>query len=265
VGIPPDRIELIPNGVDNALERAVESPREIRSRLRVSEDVPLVLCPKTTIKDDVRSVLDAMVLFKRSSPVLVLPERDPQINLRKMVEEMNLADRVRIVEPIPHERIFGYFRAVQAVVIPYVRESYGLQTFVTPSPTASAADLCLQGFISCTNLSTLEALASGTPTIIAVPNIPPKIDSEDVAALVPAWNPGELARGLCTLLGNPSLRERLGENGRRFVQEYFTWDQTALRLSRLYDRIVQTRVMSQGRGGGRPAFASVRHSDSRSR
>jgi phosphatidylinositol alpha-1,6-mannosyltransferase len=43
-----------------------------------------------------------------------------------------------------------------------------------------------------------------------------------------------LAEAMLKLLSNPSLRQRMGEKGREFVQNNFTWDICAEKMLRVY-------------------------------
>jgi glycosyltransferase involved in cell wall biosynthesis len=42
------------------------------------------------------------------------------------------------------------------------------------------------------------------------------------------------AQHVITLLNDPSLRQRLGEEGRRIAESYYGWDASARALDRLY-------------------------------
>jgi phosphatidylinositol alpha-1,6-mannosyltransferase len=54
--------------------------------------------------------------------------------------------------------------------------------------------------------------------------------------LVEPDDPRALAKVLQTLLNDPALRQRLGENGRAFVQTHMTWDKAADQLHQILQR-----------------------------
>jgi glycosyltransferase involved in cell wall biosynthesis len=50
-------------------------------------------------------------------------------------------------------------------------------------------------------------------------------------------NRDEFVECLKLLAADPSLRQRLGNNGRRYIEEHYRWDGVVTRLERLLGRI----------------------------
>jgi glycosyltransferase involved in cell wall biosynthesis len=63
-------------------------------------------------------------------------------------------------------------------------------------------------------------------------------------------NPEAMARGLRTLLADPELRARLGEQGRKGVVAAYAWPSVAARTADVYAELVAARR-------GRPASTST--------
>jgi glycogen(starch) synthase len=83
----------------------------------------------------------------------------------------------------------------------------------------------------------LEAMAAGKPVIASrVGGVPEIVSEGETGLLVPSENVEALARAMARLAEDPSLRERLGEAGRRAVME-FTLSATASRYADIYSRI----------------------------
>ena len=90
--------------------------------------------------------------------------------------------------------------------------------FVTPSRNAPPS---VEGF----GIVFLEANACGKPVIGArTGGIPDAIVDGQTGRLVEADAPDELARTILEILGDPSLSQSLGEQGRQRVLESGTWD-----------------------------------------
>lgn len=84
-----------------------------------------------------------------------------------------------------------------------------------------------------------EYLAAGRPLIAARTGVVPEILEDGVhALLVPAGDAGALADALGRLLGDPSLRARLGAAGRALVLERYSGARLAEALETHYARLV---------------------------
>jgi len=88
-------------------------------------------------------------------------------------------------------------------------------------------------------LVALEAMAAGTPVVATNTGGLPEIVHPNVTGLlVPRKNPSELARAVIKLAQDAELRQRLGQNGRQFVQENFNPEDLARKVETvLFDQI----------------------------
>jgi glycosyltransferase involved in cell wall biosynthesis len=84
-------------------------------------------------------------------------------------------------------------------------------------------------------LAILEAQAAGLPVVAArVGGIPEVVTDRENALLVPRGDVDALASAVTELLDNPALARRLGDNGRRNVEERFSIENTAARYADVY-------------------------------
>ena len=98
-------------------------------------------------------------------------------------------------------------------------------------------------------ITLLEAMACGRP-IVATDvggNRDIVVDGE-TGILVPVGDPAALARRVCDLLNDPCLRRRLGDAGRRRVEDDFSIGRSVARTGDLYEQVVGGRL----KGGMRP-------------
>ena len=84
-------------------------------------------------------------------------------------------------------------------------------------------------------LTSLEALACGTPVIGTGNHI---IKDRVNGILVPPNNPKELAKALSKLLENKELRENYGREGRRIVEQHFSWERFVEKLAEVYETML---------------------------
>ncbi|NIO21873.1 MAG: glycosyltransferase, partial [Candidatus Aenigmarchaeota archaeon] len=85
----------------------------------------------------------------------------------------------------------------------------------------------------------LEAMAMGKPVISTnVGGIPEVVLDGVTGILVPPGNSRELAHAIMKLLNDSELRESLGREGRRRVEEHFTLQAHVQRIQEIYAEIL---------------------------
>lgn len=92
-----------------------------------------------------------------------------------------------------------------------------------------------------------ETMRWGTPVIGTLAGgIPEIIQHEKTGWLVPHTSPGDLATAIIHLLKHEELRKRIGDAGRKHVEEHFNIERVSQKVASLYEQIVIGGV-------GRPA------------
>ncbi len=125
-----------------------------------------------------------------------------------LVDELDLADRVRFVEPQPHHILSTYYRAADVVLVPSRSESFGLVA--------------------------LEAAACGTPVVAsAVGGLLSLVSDHETGRLIDGRDPHDYARAVAALLDAPDRRAEMGQAALERARRY-TWGFAAARLRRLY-------------------------------
>ena len=191
-GIDPDRIESVPTGID--MERF--APREraaARHALGLSVDVPLIGIVATLRSwKGHRYLFDAMTLVKHDNARLIVVGDGPQRQaLEAQREILGLRDRV-------------VFAGLQHDVAAWLA---AFDIFVLPSYANEGVPQAL-----------LQAMAMGIPAITtAIGAIPEIARDGETALIVPPAHAPALARALDRLLGDATLRDRLGASARAFV------------------------------------------------
>jgi len=129
--------------------------------------------------------------------------------LEDTIQQKNITN-VHIVGYMPHEEIIDfYFRA---------------DVFVAPSVVEEAL-----------GLSILEAMASKTPVIATRKGgIPLLVKHNQNGLFVKPRNAKQIAEACNKLLDNDELRQRMGENAKKTVEEKFTWKKIGLQFDKLY-------------------------------
>jgi D-inositol-3-phosphate glycosyltransferase len=144
---------------------------------------------------------------------------DPEVGrLRRLASEAGVADRVRFLGQVAHERVPGLIRSADAVVCVPRYEPFGLVA--------------------------LEAMACGVPAVVSrVGGLQESIVDGETGVHVPPDDPGALAARLGRLLADPAAREAMGRAGLARVECRYTWLRVAAATQGTY-REVLTRHRS---------------------
>jgi glycosyltransferase involved in cell wall biosynthesis len=210
-------IDTVPYGVDVA--RFGPSP-DARARVRAALDLgarPVVFSAGRLVrKKGFDVLLDAAARLATSVPDLVVAiagEGDLDGELR--AQAAATGTDVRLLGNQSQDDIAALCSAADVVAVPSVHDAGGN---VDGLPNFA-----------------LEALASATPVVATrVGGLPQAIRHERTGLLVAERDAGALADALRTLLGDRSLRSRLGTAARASVADEFGWARVAERFEAAY-------------------------------
>ena len=213
-GAPPERIEIVPPGVDHTLFSPGDR-REARAELGLPADGDVVLFAGRIQPLKGADLAVRCLAELDPSVTLVLvggpsgPDGESELGrVHALVDDLGVGSRVRFVEPQPHGRLATFYRAADVCLVPSRAESFGLVA--------------------------LEAAACGTPVVAAgVGGLRSIVDDGRTGFLVRGREPAEYAALVEVLLHDPALA---GDMGRAAVvrSARFTWSIAAARLRRLY-------------------------------
>lgn len=208
-GVPRERIQVIPSGVDTSFFTPTPLPEGPPQALFVGRFVE---------KKGIDVLIKAWVAVRRRVPEaqLVLLGYGP-------LEDLARAGGEGVVwEPADPAR-----RAVQ------VRDALrSARAIVTPSRTAADGD------VETLLLVNLEAMASGRPVVTTRHGgIPEFVDEGRTALVVPENDPASLADALVRVLSDDALAGNMGAAGPAWVSR-FDWSVTAAAMDALYDRLM---------------------------
>ena len=212
----PERLRVIPNGVDTARFAPGPADRSLLTSLGVPADRPVI---GTVGRFDVIKAYDVMIrAFAQlvaappgaaaRLPMLLLAGEGPEgERLRRLAHELGIADHVRFPGWVDD--------------IPRLLRSFTVFTLSSHS----------EG----TSISLLEAMSCGVcPVVTDVGGNPAVVGKALAHRLVPAADPSALAAGWQDALTNETRRESDARAARQRVCEAFDWKGTVRAYERLY-------------------------------
>jgi PEP-CTERM/exosortase A-associated glycosyltransferase len=222
-GVPPERVTVIPNGVDVerfSSDRAVD-PTLVRS-LGLDGKVVLGFIGSFYAYEGLTLLLQALPAIVREAPAvrLLLVGGGPQDDeLRRLSESLALGPWVFFTGRVPHERVSRYYDLVDVFVYP--RLPMRLTELVTP-------------------LKPLEAMAHGRLVVASdVGGHRELIRDGETGTLFQAGNPQALARAVLDLLAHRDDWPRRQTAGRHFVETERTWRASVARYADVYRSVLQ--------------------------
>jgi glycosyltransferase involved in cell wall biosynthesis len=211
LGIPPDRIDVVPLGLGTVRREPPLGEREVRARFDFGErPVVLSLSAKRPHKNLLRLIGALARIDSENRPLLVLPgyptwhERE----LRERAARDGVTNDLRLLGWVSGSELEGLWAIAEAFVFPSLYEGFGL-----PVLEAMAREVP----VTCSNASSLPEVAGEAALLF---------DPRDESAI---------AAALSRLLGDSSLREDLRARGLERVRQ-FTWQRTARLTLQSYAR-----------------------------
>jgi glycosyltransferase involved in cell wall biosynthesis len=190
--IPPERVRIIPLGVDTRLFRP-------RRAARVPGRIIAVASADSAIKGTATLLHAVAKLVTDRDAHLVIIGR-PAPATERLAAQLSVADRVTFTHGLDDAAFSALLASAEVAVVPSLYEGFSLPA--------------------------LEHLASGTPLVASRSGALPEVTG-DAAVLVPPGDSEELAAALRRLLDSPAERAALADRALRRVGERFAWTAVA--------------------------------------
>lgn len=223
VGLQPDRVTTVPNGVEIELFSKAYDRKAAREEARVPEDA-VVFGFVGSLKqwhgiDVLLRAFGDVLQMTRKAHLLIIGEGRTVQSLQVTAEEHGVSEHLTWRGGVDHSTVARLLAAVDVAVAPYLP----LDTFYF-SP-----------------LKLYEYMAAGLCTIASrAGQIAEIIEDGHNGLLATAGDAGSLADAMIRLAGDAGLRSRLGAQAQRSVQ-HCGWNQTAERIVELVREVSRRR------------------------
>jgi glycosyltransferase involved in cell wall biosynthesis len=232
IGVPPERIRLVPNAPnpefflhqDSSNGRISGPGGGEDDRLRVLEryqvNYPFLLyAGSIRPQKNIPRLVEAFAVvmeelgehpdFQDLRLLIIGDEISKHPSVRRTVQQCRVEDRVRFLGFVPFDTLRVFYESAIAFVFPSLYEGFGLPP--------------------------LEAMASGTPVITSASSSLPEVVG-NAAMLVNPENVFDIARGIKDVLLNPELRTEMAAAGRVHAAR-FSWERTASEVLSIYREV----------------------------
>ncbi|SHE32265.1 glycogen synthase (ADP-glucose) [Thermoanaerobacter uzonensis DSM 18761] len=212
--IPEEKVEVIYNGID--LNQYQKTDRNIARKEYGIEGKYILFVGRISRQKGITHLIDAVkYLPKDIKVVLCASSPDTQEVLEEVEQKVKLYDNIIwINKMVGKEEIIELYSNAEVFVCPSVYEPFGIIN--------------------------LEAMACKTPVVAsATGGIKEVVVHEETGFLVEPGNPQELAKYINILLNNKDLAIKFGENGRKRVEEMFSWESIAKKTYEMYKDVIE--------------------------
>ncbi|MFJ3804965.1 glycosyltransferase family 4 protein [Streptomyces sp. NPDC090073] len=212
------RMAQLPPGVDEKTFHPGSGGDEVRARLGLT-DRPVVVCVSRLVprkgQDTLIRALPRILAAEPDTVLLVVGGGPYEQDLRRLARETGVDASVRFTGAVPWSELPAHYGAGDVFAMPCRTRRGGLD---------------VEGL----GIVYLEASATGLPVVAGDSGgAPDAVLDGETGWVVRGGEPAEAADRITALLGDAELRRRMGERGRRWVEEKWRWDLLAERLKEL--------------------------------
>jgi glycosyltransferase involved in cell wall biosynthesis len=209
MGVPLERLTVVPVGVDHTVFKPYDDVVKKKGRLMVtsSSDVPMKgLVP----------LLEAIAKLRaeRDIDLVIIGRPKAKGRVANAMERLGLGDIVTTVSGVSDEELARLYGEAEVAIVPSLYEGFSLPA--------------------------IEAMSCGVPVVATTGGALPEVVgvSGETGLLVEPNDPDALVNAIRRLLDDEQLRDRLGAAGRERVIARFTWQVTARGTAACYDAIL---------------------------
>ncbi|WP_435643779.1 glycosyltransferase family 4 protein [Streptomyces sp. H49] len=212
------RMVQLPPGVDEKTFHPDSGGDEVRARLGLT-DRPVVVCVSRLVprkgQDTLIRALPRILAAEPDTVLLIVGGGPYEQDLRRLARETGVAASVRFTGAVPWSELPAHYGAGDVFAMPCRTRRGGLD---------------VEGL----GIVYLEASATGLPVVAGDSGgAPDAVLDGETGWVVRGGAPQEAADRITALLQDAGLRRRMGERGRRWVEEKWRWDLLAERLRAL--------------------------------
>ena len=223
MGVDRDRMRLVHVGVDPDLFRPLPEVARIPGRLVTTASADAEM-------KGLRFLLEAMAKLRteRDVTLTVIGKAKEGGRSAKLIKQLGLTDHIEFITGVPDEKIVELYAESELAIVPSLYEGFSLPA--------------------------VEAMASGTALVATSGGALPEVTGIDGQTVL-RCEPGDsdaLANSISVGLADSELRARLGDAGRQWVIDRFTWKRSAINTVEQYREVIAMRQWKAKATGSKP-------------
>jgi glycosyltransferase involved in cell wall biosynthesis len=216
-GLPPDKLVMVPNGVNFAAYAKAEKEdlSQFRNRFALPQEKIVLFVGRLVFEKGAHVLVSAVpkVLERLDAKFVIVGNGYMKDQLSDLVRGMGIAHKVMFAGFVDDETLRKLQKCADVSVVPSLFEPFGIVA--------------------------LEAMAAGSPVVVSDTGGLSEIVNHDVDGVkVYAGNPDSLAWGITRVLTDEGFANRLRTNAHKKVQEKYNWDTIAQQTKTVYEAVL---------------------------
>jgi glycosyltransferase involved in cell wall biosynthesis len=221
-GVTPDRISVVPSGLDCEKFKPLGKNEEVAKKLGISIDSIRILFVGRLVRE--KGILDLLNAFSQlltkipNVELLIVGSGNPgmQIKIKQLVHNLKIGGKVKFLGSIEYSLMPQIHNLADVFCLPSIPTNVWAEQF---------------------GYSIVEAMACGKPVIsTSTGSIPEVVKDRITGILVKPNNQVGLQTALEELVFNEREREIFGNNGRKWVLQSFEANKIAGKLAEIYEK-----------------------------
>ncbi|MCY3650918.1 MAG: glycosyltransferase family 4 protein [Acidimicrobiaceae bacterium] len=209
-GVPPERIHVVPVGVDPELFAPLPEIARVPGRLITTASADVTMKGLSFLLEAV-----AKLRTERHIELTIIGKAKTDSAASRAISELGLADAVTFVSGVPDRRIVELYAEAELAVVPSLYEGFSLPA--------------------------IEAMSCGVPLVATTGGALPEVAGKhgETCFLTVPGDAEALAAVLQDALDSPEARDRVGRAGRERVVSQWSWRHTAERTVEQYRAVIE--------------------------
>jgi glycosyltransferase involved in cell wall biosynthesis len=220
-GISTDKIHVIYNGVDIQKFKPRQNKTELREQFGLEPNKKIVLFVgrlyhRKGLELLLRSIPPVLEQFSNVTFVISgTGFKEKEESLKNIAKELNIENDVKFLGYVADEKLPELYSTADIFVLPAIYENFPF--------------------------AILEAQSTALPVISTnVGGIPEFLENEKNGFLIEPGDEPMLTQKLLALLQNPDLVKKMGDLGRKMIEEQLSWDIITNQVIDLYHKLLGT-------------------------
>ena len=209
-GVPPERIHVVPVGVDPELFAPLPEIARVPGRLITTASADVTMKGLSFLLEAV-----AKLRTERHIELTIIGKAKTDSAASRTISELGLADAVTFVSGVSDRRIVELYAEAELAVVPSLYEGFSLPA--------------------------IEAMSCGVPLVATTGGALPEVAGKhgETCFLTEPGDAEALASALQDALDSPEARDRVGRAGRERVVSQWSWRHTAERTVEQYRAVIE--------------------------